>query len=101
MLSEYELKQLVGKRIIVIFIVADSGIVLNKSSISGVLKGRPCERNFNDYDLFVVKATRGNAILYIDLRRWTSDSRYMVTLEPVNVLGKSTTPILNITFNSS
>ena len=101
MLSEHELKPLVGKQIIVIFIVADSGVVLSKSSIAGKLRGRPCKRNFNDYDLFAVKATKGNAVIYIDLRRWAGDRRYMVTLEPVNVLGKSTTPLLNITFNPS
>lgn len=101
MLNEHELKPLVGKHIIVIFTVADSGVVLSKSSHSGILRGRPCEHNFNDYDLFAVKATKGNAVIYINLRRWVGDKRYMVTLEPVNVLGKSTTPLLNITFNAS
>ena len=101
MLIDHKLKQLVGKPIIIIFIVADSGIVLSKSSISGILKGRPCKRNYNDYDLFAIKSTRETAIIYINLREWEEDNRYMVTLEPVNVLGKSTTPILNITFDSS
>lgn len=101
MLSERELKQLVGKPINVIFTVADYGIVLSKINYSGILRGRPCERNFNDYDLFAIKSTRETSILYINLRQWTSDSRYMVTLEPVNVLGKSTTPLLSITFNAS
>ncbi len=101
MLSEHELKKLVGERIIVIFAVADNGIVVSKNSYSGTLKGRPCERNYNDFDLFAIKSTRETAILYIDLRRWVGDKRYMIILEPVNVLGKSTTPILNITFNAS
>lgn len=101
MLIEHKLKQLVGKPVIIIFIVADSGIVLSKISISGILKGRPCKRNYNDYDLFAVKSIRETAILYINLRQWVGDDRYMVTLEPVNVLGKSTTPILNIAFKTS
>ena len=99
MLSQHELKPLVGKHIVVIFAVADNGIVISKSSISGILKGRPCKRNFNDFDLFAVKATKENAVIYINLKQWVSDERYMVTLEPVNVLAKSTVPILNITFN--
>lgn len=101
MLSIHELKKLVGEHIIVIFTVADNGIVVSKSSYSGTLKGRPCKRNFNDFDLFAIKSTRETAVLYIDLRRWVGNKRYMVTLEPIDVLGKNTTPILNITFNPS
>lgn len=101
MLNQHELKPLVGKRIIVILIVANSGIVIGKNAISGILKGRPCKRNFNDYDLFAVKAARENAIIYINLKHWRGDNRYMVTFEPVNGLGQSATPILTITFNTS
>jgi len=101
MLSEHELKPLVGQQVIVILIVADGGVVIHKSSIAGKLRGRPCKLNFNDFDLFAVKATRDNSIIYINLRRWCSNERCMVTFEPVNGLGKSATPILNITFNAS
>ena len=98
---KYELKKLVGQKIILVFIVARAGLIISKFSCKGTLKGRPCKRDFNDFDLFAIKADRGNAIMYIDLSGWQSDSSYMITLERVNVLGGSAVPILHITFNPS
>lgn len=93
------LEELVGHKIILIFIVARSGIVSHKSSCKGTLRGRPCKRNFNDCDLFAIRADEGNSITYLDPKTFDNDKSYMVTLEQTNALGKTGLPILCVTFN--
>jgi len=96
---EYILKAYLGKEIILVFTVAQAGEVFHKISYRGRLKGRPCKRNFNDYDLFAVREIGGNAITYIDLRHWGSNPNYMVTFEAMNALEKTATPILSVIFS--
>ncbi len=69
MCIEYELKKLVGQMVTVVFTVADSGIVLSKSSYSGILKGRTCKHNHNNFDLFAIKSAKESALIYISLRQ--------------------------------
>lgn len=92
------LEELVGHKIILILVIARSGLVIHKSSYRGILRGRPCKRNFNNCDLFAVRAEEGS-ITYLDPHVFDSDKDYMVTLEQTDALGSSGLPILYITFN--
>ncbi len=79
---EYELKKLVGQEVILIYEVANSGIVLSRTILKGKLRGRICKDNYNSFDLFAVVASHDKkSVGYIDLRQWRGNQNYMVTLE--------------------
>ncbi len=77
----YELKQLVGQQVTLIYEVADSGCVISRTILKGILKGRTCKKNYNDFDLYGVVSFNKTSMAYIDVRQWAGNQSYMATLD--------------------